>query len=97
VLCWVVRERVRERRDGVPWNKNKPTMLEARPSEPTMTISFGLEISTTAVSAKDTSERTDERGVSKNLPIASRDMEKHRARRKTPFTRAARISALCQP
>jgi hypothetical protein len=36
-------------------------------------------------------------GVVKNRPIASRDIEKQRARRKTPLMRAARISALCHP
>lgn len=36
-------------------------------------------------------------GVEKNRPIASRDTEKQRARRNTPLTRAASISALCQP
>jgi hypothetical protein len=36
-------------------------------------------------------------GVVKNRPIASRNIEKQRARRNTPFTRAARISALCHP
>lgn len=31
--------------DIVPWNKRRPTMLEARPREPTMTTSLGFEIS----------------------------------------------------
>jgi hypothetical protein len=56
-------------------------MLEARPSDPTITTSLGLDIS----------------GVVKNRPIASREIEKQRARRKTPLMRAARISALCHP
>lgn len=36
-------------------------------------------------------------GVLKNRPRASRDIEKQRARRNTPLTRAAKISALCHP
>ena len=39
----------------------------------------------------------DKPGVVKNLPNASNDIEKQRARRNTPLTRAANISALCQP
>ncbi len=30
---------------NTPWKRNKPTMLEARPSEPTITTNLGLDIS----------------------------------------------------
>ena len=30
---------------SIPWKRNKPTMLDARPNEPTITTSFGFEIS----------------------------------------------------
>lgn len=36
-------------------------------------------------------------GVEKKRSIASREMEKHSARRKTPLIKAARISARCHP
>jgi hypothetical protein len=36
-------------------------------------------------------------GVEKKRPKASITIEKQSARRKTPFIRAARISALCHP
>jgi hypothetical protein len=36
-------------------------------------------------------------GFSANRLIASTNIEKESARRKTPFTSAARISARCQP
>ena len=29
----------------LPWNKNSPTMLEARPNDPTITTSLGFDIS----------------------------------------------------
>jgi hypothetical protein len=56
-------------------------MLDARPSEPTITTSLGFDIF----------------GVLKKRSIASMKMEKQRARRKTPLMSAARISARCQP
>jgi hypothetical protein len=56
-------------------------MLERRPSEPTTTTRRGFDIS----------------GAAKNRCIASMKMEKHRARRKTPLIKAARISARCHP
>lgn len=31
--------------DNLPWNKKRPTILEARPREPTMTTRRGLDIS----------------------------------------------------
>lgn len=65
----------------LPWNKNKPMMLLARPSDPTMTTSFGLLISLTL----------------KNLSMASMKIEKQRASKKTPFTSAPRTSDLCHP
>jgi hypothetical protein len=36
-------------------------------------------------------------GLLKNLSMASMRMEKHKARRNTPFMRAATISARCHP
>ena len=60
-----------------PRTKN-PTMFEARPSEPTMRISFGLKTS----------------GGSRNLVIASRMIDRHKAIRKTALKKAPRISAL---
>jgi hypothetical protein len=42
-------------------------------------------------------QRFDALGCSTKRPIASRDMDRHSARRKTPFTSAARISARCHP
>lgn len=36
-------------------------------------------------------------GVLKKRSKASKEIEKHRARRKTPLMRAAKISALCHP
>lgn len=83
----------------LPWNKNSPTMLEARPNDPTMTTSLGLDISGSKgpLTEKHASKEPGIPGAVKNRPIASRDIEKQRARRKTPLTRAARISALCHP
>ena len=31
--------------EDIPWKRNKPTMLEASPSDPTITTRFGFEIS----------------------------------------------------
>ena len=36
-------------------------------------------------------------GIEKKRSIASREMEKHSARRNTPLIKAARISARCHP
>lgn len=63
------------------WNKNNPTMFDANPNDPTMTTSFGLPTS----------------GTLKNLSIASMNIEKQSASKKTPLINAARISARCQP
>ena len=75
-------------------------MLEARPNEPTTTISFGFDISV-GERVVGVGEKKKKRGrvpsTLKNLPTASKETEKQRARRKTPLMRAARISALCQP
>ena len=83
----------------LPWNKNSPTMLEARPNDPTITRSLGFDMSGSKGLLTEQYGSKEPRipGVVKNRPIASRDIEKQRARRKTPLTRAARISALCHP
>lgn len=64
-----------------------------------MTTSLGLDISIPHASAEVTDRVKDSYapGEEKNLPTASNDMEKQRARRKTPLMSAARISALCHP
>jgi len=76
-------------------------MLDARPNEPTMTTSLGAEISVQVVRQCPKSVDVEIRycipGVVKNLPIASSDIEKQSAKRKTPLTSAARISARCHP
>ena len=56
-------------------------MLLRRPRDPTITITFGFEIS----------------GGEMNRPKASSAMETQRATRKTPLISAPRISARCHP
>ena len=72
-------------------------MLEARPNEPTTTINFGFDISVGEREVGVGEKRGRVPSTLKNLPTASKETEKQRARRKTPLMRAARISALCQP
>lgn len=76
-------------------------MFDARPREPTMTTSAGFETSVLFYSSEaevgNKDEGVHEPGVLKNRPIASMKMEKHRASKKTPLMRAARISARCHP
>lgn len=74
-------------------------MLEAKPKDPTTTTNFAFEIS--AGNRRQLSVRLLKAGevpdVLKKRSIASRKIEKHKARRKTPLIKAARISARCQP
>ena len=83
---------------NLPRNKNKPTVLDANPNDPTITTSFGLDISVKRINTK---EFRGAQGctpfVLKKRSIASKKIEKHKASRKTPLIRAARISARCQP
>ena len=64
-----------------PWKRNSPTILDIKPSEPTMTITLALLIS----------------GGAMNRPIASKPIVTHNASRNTPLISAPRISARCQP
>lgn len=74
-------------------------MFDANPQAPTMTTRRGFDISDIQ-QGKHIIRITNGvyiPGVLKNRWRASSEMEKHSASRKTPFTRAARISALCHP
>jgi hypothetical protein len=65
-----------------------------------MTMSFGLEISKQSRHGAKLSFNhaiINSPGVLKNRSMASIEIEKHNASRKTPLMSAARISALCQP
>ena len=74
-------------------------MLEAKPNEPTITTSLGLDISNSSRALEVVDELTGHHapGVLKKRSKASINIEKHKANKNTPLIRAARISALCQP
>jgi hypothetical protein len=74
-------------------------MLDARPNDPTMTTSFGFEISTSGGKLVLSFEhiRGHIPAVLKKRSIASKKIEKHNASKKTPLIKAARISARCHP
>jgi hypothetical protein len=81
-----------------PWKRKSPTILEAKPNEPTITTRRGLEISNGELNER-VSRYSGRKipGVLKKRSNASINIEKQRAKRKTPLTRAAKISARCQP
>ena len=92
----------REEEVYAPWKRNSPTIFEARPKDPTITTSFGFEISIDMSAycrliLNGTSQNGHLPGVLKKRSKASMVIEKQSASRKTPLTRAARISALCHP
>lgn len=68
-------------KQDAPWNRNNPTILDIKPSEPTMTMTLALLIS----------------GGAMNRPIASKPIVTHNASRNTPLISAPRISARCHP
>jgi hypothetical protein len=84
---------------SLPWNRNNPRKLEARPNDPTMTTSFAFDISIGPDyhGKKRMEYERPAPGALKNRSMASMKMEKHRARRNTPLMRAATISARCHP
>lgn len=93
-------ERTAIKHKNLPWKRNSPRKFEASPNEPTITTSFGFFTSDMKM-LRDTQANNVKRkhapGVLKKRSIASMKIEKHRASKNTPFTRAARISARCQP
>jgi hypothetical protein len=73
-------------------------MLEARPKLPTMTTSFGLPTSVDEHHLPYTRGKGGSAPVAlKKRSMASMKIEKQRASRKTPLTRAPSTSARCQP
>ena len=61
------------------WKRKRPRILDKRPQHPTTRTSFGFETVCGSTS----------------LCIASRKIDRHRATRKTPLTRAPSVSARC--
>jgi hypothetical protein len=73
-------------------------MFDASPNDPTITTNLGFD--TSRERSSDPSiykHHRDKPAVLKKRSIASRNIEKHRARRNTPLIKAARISARCHP
>lgn len=90
-------------RKELPWKRNRPKMLLAKPKLPTMITNLGFETSILLVSQSvplyilPCNEYKNSPVMLKNLSIASMKILKHRANRNTPLIKAPKISALCHP